>query len=147
MTKPDPRFLGAQSFETAVLSTRRAEPSDIDDLGHVNNAVYVRWVQDAAIAHWLTVAPPEVQEAQIWVCSRHEIDYTDQVFEGEEVDVRTWLGARAGARFARHTDIRKPGAKRPAISAVTQWVLLDRATGRPRRVDDATLALFGLEGL
>ncbi|MEO1657870.1 MAG: thioesterase family protein [Pseudomonadota bacterium] len=147
MTTPDPRFLGAQSFETAVLSTRHAEAADIDDLGHVNNAVYVRWVQDAAVAHWFAVAPQEVHEAQIWVCSRHEIDYTDQVFEGEEVEVRTWLGARAGARFARHTDIRKPGAKRPAITAVTQWVLLDRASGRPRRVDNATLELFGLKEL
>ena len=147
MSKIDPRFLGAQSYETAVLSRRRAEPSDIDELGHVNNAVYVRWVQDAAVAHWMAVAPPQVQAAQIWVCSRHEIDYTDQVFEGEKVEVRTWLGARAGARFARHTDIRKAGAKRPAITAVTQWVLLDRASGRPRRVDDMTLELFGLSGL
>ncbi|MEM7741633.1 MAG: thioesterase family protein, partial [Pseudomonadota bacterium] len=114
------------------------------ELGHVNNAVYVKWVQDAAVAHWVAVAPPSVQEAQIWVCSRHEIDYTDQVFAGEEVEIRTWLGEKAGARFARSTDIRKPGARRPAISAVTQWVLLDRQTGRPRRVDDATLSLFGL---
>ncbi|MEO1042065.1 MAG: thioesterase family protein [Pseudomonadota bacterium] len=147
MTDTDRRFLGAQSYETAVLSHRRAVAEDIDELGHVNNAVYVRWVQDAAVAHWMAVAPAEVQQAQIWVCSRHEIDYTDQVFEDDEVEIRTWLGEKSGARFARHTDIRKPGARRPAITALTQWVLLDRKSGRPRRVDDATLTLFGLVGL
>lgn len=147
MTDLDPCFLGAQSFETAVLSTRCAEPDDIDELGHVNNAVYVRWVQDAAVAHWFAVAPQEIHERYIWAASQHIIDYTDQVFEGDQVDIRTWLGARTGARFARHTDIRKPGAKRAAATAITQWVLLDRTSGRLRRVDDAMVELFGLKGL
>ena len=144
MSTPDPSFLGASSFETAVLSTRRALAEDIDELGHVNNAVYVRWVQDAAIAHWLAVAPESMQQEMIWVCSRHEIDYKDQVFEGDELEVRTWLGEVQGARFARHTDIRKIGANRPCATALTQWVLLDRARGRPRRVDAAMLETFGL---
>lgn len=145
MTGADQSFLGAQDFDTAVVSRRKAQPEDIDELGHVNNAVYVRWVQDAAVAHWFAVAPEEAHERFIWVASRHEIDYLDQVFEGDEVEVRTWLGARSGARFARHTDIRKPGARRAAATAITQWVLLDRERGRPRRVDDDMLRMFGLD--
>lgn len=145
MSEPDPRLLGAASFETAVLSKRIALAEEIDELGHVNNAVYVRWVQDAAVAHWFAVAPAALHDDVIWVCSRHEIDYKDQVFEGDEVEVRTWLGAVQGARFARHTDIRKVGAKRPAAVAHTQWVLMDRAKGRPRRVQKEMLDTFGLK--
>lgn len=137
-------YLGAESFETAVLTHRVAVPAEIDELGHVNNAVYVRWVQDAAVAHWLAVAPEAVTGRFIWVCGRHEIDYRDQVFEGDEVEIRTWLGAVRGAQFARHTDIRRKGSQRPAAEAVTSWVLLDRSSGRPRRVDQEMLDLFGL---
>ncbi|MEE4208598.1 MAG: thioesterase family protein [Parvularcula sp.] len=141
----DPAYLGAKDLTSAVLSTRTAQPEDIDELGHVNNAVYVRWVQDAAVAHWFAVAPQDIHDAHIWVCSRHEIDYLGEIKEGETVEVRTWLGEVAGARFSRHVDIRKPGAKRPSAKAVTWWVLLDRATGRPRRVGPEMLELFGLD--
>ena len=141
---PEGPLRGCVSLDTACLSRRAAQPSEIDELGHVNNAVYVRWVQDAAVGHWSAVAGPGVPETVIWVCSRHEIDYREQLLEGEEIEIRTWLGERRGARFARHTDIRRRGAARPAAEALTWWVLLDRATGRPKRVDDTMLALFGL---
>lgn len=142
--EPEGPLLGADSFETACLSRRIAMPDDIDELGHVNNAVYVRWVQDAAVGHWSAVAGHPKERGIYWVCSRHEVDYKDQVREGEEVEIRTWLGARRGARFARHTDIRRAGAGRSAVEALTWWVLIDAATGRPRRVTEDVLALFGL---
>jgi len=50
------------------------DPSDIDQFGHVNNSVYLRWVQEAAIAHWLAVAQAADQESLFWVVVRHEID-------------------------------------------------------------------------
>lgn len=142
---PEGPLKGCQSFETACVSRRIAESADIDELGHVNNAVYVRWVQDAAVGHWFAVAPPEVMAAQIWVCSRHEIDYKGEILEGEEIEIRTWLGALKGARFARHTDIRKKGSAKPAATALTWWVLLDRQARRPRRVGEEMLSLFGLD--
>jgi acyl-CoA thioester hydrolase len=142
----DPSLLGAQSFETAVLTRRRAEPGDIDELGHVNNAVYVRWVQDAAVAHWMAVAPPALRDTRIWVCLRHEIDYREEVKEGEEVEIRTWLAdGPSGARFDRHVDIRKTGAKRFSARALTTWVMLDRETGRPQRVGRDVMEAFGLD--
>ncbi|MCQ8186059.1 acyl-CoA thioesterase [Parvularcula maris] len=142
--RPDGPLLGAHSFETACLSRRTAKPSEIDELGHVNNAVYARWIQDAAVGHWLSVTEGSAVEDQVWVCSRHEIDYKDQVLEGQTVEIRTWLGEAKGARFARHTDIRLPGASRPAATGLTWWVLVDAATRRPRRVGQEVMALFGL---
>ena len=52
-----------------------AVAADIDALGHVNNTVYLRWVQDVATAHWRAIARPQDVGRYIWVVTRHEIDY------------------------------------------------------------------------
>ena len=137
---------GAQSFETAAMMTRIAQQSDIDQLGHVNNAVYLIWAQDVAVAHWRTVASEAQQRDLVWVALRHEIDYRDQVFAGETVEVRTWLGRAAGPRFARHVDIRKPGAARFSAQVLTDWCLIDAVTRKPKRVGAEIFTPFGISG-
>ncbi len=137
---------GADAFERAAMMTRTARPEDIDELGHVNNAVYLVWAQDAATAHWRAVASAALRNAFVWVALRHEIDYRDQVLEGETVEIRTWLGAASGPRFARHVDIRKPGARRASAEVVTQWCLIDAKTRKPRRVGREILDPFGVSG-
>ena len=128
------------------MMVRTAAAGDIDELGHVNNAVYLVWAQDIATAHWRAVAGDALSSAYVWVALRHEIDYRDQVLEGDRVEIRTWLGAAAGPRFARHTDIRKPGARRASASVITQWCLIDAATRKPRRVGAEILDPFGVSG-
>ena len=137
-------LLGADSFERAAMMTRIASADDIDELGHVNNAVYLIWAQDIATAHWNTVADDEMRAHHIWVALRHEIDYRDQVLDGETVEVRTWLGAVSGPRFARHVDIRKPGATRFSARLLTQWCLLDMESRKPKRVCNEILRTFGV---
>ena len=119
-----------------------AGPDDIDELGHVNNAVWVRWIQDVAVAHWNAVAPPEHRDAYIWVVTRHEIDYRGNVSEGETVTAETWVPEPPrGARFDRH--MRFTGADgRVKVEAVSTWAMLDRATGRLVRVRDEVAAPF-----
>ena len=111
-----------------------ARPDDIDVLGHVNNAVWVKWIQDVAVAHWDAVAPPEHRDAYIWVVTRHEIDYRGNVSDGETVTAETWVSdPPRGARFDRH--MRFTGADgKVRVEARTTWALLDRATGRLLRV-------------
>ena len=135
----------AHSFENSVSMTRVAMPDEIDELGHVNNAIYLIWAQDIAVAHWRSVAAPATLEKFVWVALRHEIDYRDQILEGEEVVVRTWLGRASGARFERHVDIRKPDANRPSAKVLTDWCLIDSESRKPRRVDQEILELFGGE--
>jgi len=137
---------GAESFETAAMMTRVAGAGDIDVLGHVNNAVYLVWAQDIAVAHWTRVADEALRRKYVWVALRHEIDYRDEVLEGETVEVRTWLGKAAGARYERHVDIRKPGAQRPAAKVLTVWCLIDAQTRKPRRVGREIFEPFGLKG-
>ena len=139
-------LMGADAFERAVMMTRRANADDIDELGHVNNAVYLIWAQDIAVAHWRAVADEALRSAYLWVALRHEIDYRDQVLEGETVEIRTWLGAASGPRFERQIDIRKPRASRPAAAVLTTWCLVDAQTRKPRRVGSEILDPFGVTG-
>lgn len=110
-----------------------AQEADIDILGHVNNAVWVRWIQDLAGAHWEAVAPADQQAAYIWVVTRHEIDYRGNVAAGESVTAETWVASPRGARFDRH--VRFTGTDgRVKVEAVSTWALIDRATRRLLRV-------------
>ncbi|MEH3047390.1 acyl-CoA thioesterase [Sphingomonas adhaesiva] len=119
-----------------------AQAADIDELGHVNNAVWVRWIQDLAVAHWAAVAPPEQQAAFVWVVTRHAIDYRGNVAEGERVTGETWVPeAPRGARFDRHFRF-TGGDGRVRVEGVTTWALLDRATGRLLRVRPEIAAPF-----
>src|ERR1700741_2957691 len=67
-------------------------PGDIDEQNHVNNTVYLRWVQDVATAHWRAVASPEAQKTVAWVVIRHEIDYKTPAGMENKVLLRTWVG-------------------------------------------------------
>jgi acyl-CoA thioester hydrolase len=119
-----------EPFQKRITATA----DDIDELGHVNNAVWVRWIQDLATAHWRAVAPKAHVDAYVWVVVRHEIDYLRAVLPGETVTGRTWVadGPR-GARFDRHVEFVGDDGK-PRVRARTTWAILDKATGRPLRV-------------
>jgi acyl-CoA thioester hydrolase len=119
-----------------------AQAEDIDELGHVNNAAWVRWIQDVATAHWRAVSDPAHVEAYVWVVIRHEIDYLRAVLPGETVIARTWVGeAPKGARFDRHVEFLGQDGK-PRVRARTTWAILDKATGRPLRVPPEVAAPF-----
>ena len=105
---------------------------DIDELGHVNNTVYLRWVQDAATAHWQVLASDEEKESLIWIVLRHEIDYKRPAMLGDEVVARTWVGEASGLRFVRHTKILR--GETLLARARTTWCPVDPETQRPRRV-------------
>jgi acyl-CoA thioester hydrolase len=119
--------------------TARAE--DIDELGHVNNTVYLRWVQDVATAHWAAVARAADIDRYIWVVTRHEIDYRRPTMVGEQLTATTWVGTPKGARFDRFVEIAgADGSLRAA--ALTVWALVDKASGRVLRVPAEVAAPF-----
>lgn len=119
-----------------------AAADDIDELGHVNNAVWVRWIQDLAVAHWEAVAPAEHRDAFVWVVTRHEIDYRGNLAKGASTTGETWVPEPPrGARFDRH--FRFTGAEgRVLVEGITTWALLDRASGRLLRVRPEIAAPF-----
>jgi acyl-CoA thioester hydrolase len=119
-----------------------AAPEDIDELGHVNNAAWVRWVQDIAVAHWYATAPPQYRDAHIWVVIRHEIDYLRPVGPGETVTGRTWIaGPPKGAKVDRHVEF-VGGDGKVRVRAKTTWAVIDRQTSYPMRVPPDLIAPF-----
>ena len=117
-----------------------AEPHHIDELGHVNNSVWVTWVQDMATAHWETVADPAHQEQFFWVVTRHEIDYRGNIAEGKVAHGVTFIpGPAKGAQSVRHVEFTNSAGKM-LVRAETTWAMLDRASGRLARVRPDVLA-------
>lgn len=115
--------------------SRTAGSADIDELGHVNNAVYVRWVQEIATAHWHAAARPDDRERFLWVVTRHEIDYRKPILPGETVELKTWVGEPKGARFDRFVEITGADGK-IRVFARTVWAMLDRRTRAPARITE-----------
>jgi acyl-CoA thioester hydrolase len=117
-------------------------PGDIDEQNHVNNTVYLRWVQDVATAHWRAVASPKAQQTIGWVVLRHEIDYKGPATLGDEMVLRTWVGKATRLTFERFTEIRRNRDGRLLSEARTLWCPLDAQTGRPVRVSEEVRSRF-----
>ena len=142
------RLLEPPQGRTVFTLQFHPTPADIDENGHVNNVVYLRWAQDLGVAHWQSLAPAEAQETWAWVALRHEIDYRRALLPGETGHGRTWVSDTAeGPRFNRYIriDAAPDGKGDGAMCAqvVTTWVLIEQATGRPKRVPPWMLELFG----
>lgn len=119
-----------------------AGPEHIDELGHVNNAIWVQWIQKVAVAHWEAVSDAAHREAYFWVVVRHEIDYLRAALEGDSILARTWVGdAPRGARFDRFVEFTGPSGQ-ICVRARTQWAIIDKALGRPIRVPAQVIAPF-----
>jgi acyl-CoA thioester hydrolase len=129
---------GRQVFRLTFEPT----PADIDENGHVNNVVYLRWAQDMGIAHWRSLAPPDAQATWAWIALRHEIDYRRELKLGEPAHGRTWVAATAaGPRYDRFIRLDHPDGAMCA-QVHTTWVLIEQASGRPRRVPDWITEMF-----
>lgn len=119
-----------------------AGPEHIDRMGHVNNAVWVQWMEVIATAHWEAIAAPEHQARYAWVVTRHEIDYRGNIREGESVTAETWVpeGPR-GVRFDRRVDFRDAAGK-VLVKARSTWAMIDIATGKLSRIAPEVAAPF-----
>ncbi len=117
-------------------------PEHIDANGHVNNVVYVGWLQDAGTAHWNARFSEEDRAKWSWVATRHEIDYLRGIEPNATgVVARTWVGEPHGPRFNRYVRIENAEGK-VCAQGVTEWVLVDAATLRPQRIPPSMLTVF-----
>jgi acyl-CoA thioester hydrolase len=122
--------MSSTPFEISVS----VAPADIDAQNHVNNTVYLRWVQEVATAHWQAIASSETQEAIGWVVLRHEIDYNAPACLGDNVVLRTWVGKATRLTFERFTEILRGSDGQLLSKARTLWCPINGQTGRPVRV-------------
>lgn len=117
--------------------------ADIDENGHVNNVVYVRWLQDVGTAHWTARFDADVRSRWSWVASRHEVDYFRALPPGSKPVARTWVGDPQGARFNRYVRIENEDGQLCA-QGVSEWVLVDSETMRPSRIPPGMIRPFEL---
>ena len=123
---------------------RAVEPADIDQLGHVNNVVYLRWVQDAAVAHWLAAASETEQRTLLWVVTRHEIDYKRPAFAGDIIIARTWVGTASRRQFERLTELRRKSDGKLLAKVRSLWCPISTETRQPVDVGAETFAHFSV---
>lgn len=115
---------------------------DIDTMNHVNNVVYLKWVQDAAIAHWNAVASELIKQKYLWVVLRHEIDYLAPAFEGDILLATTWVGETNAARTERFVVISNSVTEKIITKAKTIWCMLDSNNLKPKRITEEVTNLL-----
>ena len=120
--------------------TFKVTEKDIDGLNHVNNVVYLQWVNDISEKHWNILATEKIRQKYIWVVLRHELDYLNQAFLGDEITLVTWVGASSGVKSVRHVHVYKEGVI--LLKAQSTWCLLDTASLRPTRIKEDILSLL-----
>ena len=108
------------------------EPADIDFIGHVNNARYLTWVQEAVLAHWRKIAPAEDVASKAWVALKHEITYLKPGFLGDAVIAAPVLESFKGARAFYHTAITR--GEEVLAEVRSAWCCIDTETLRPARI-------------
>jgi acyl-CoA thioester hydrolase len=118
------------------------EPMDIDFMGHVNHAVYLKWVQSAVIAHWRCIADADAVAAHVWIALKHEITYRRPAFLTDEI-VATAVLEKVRRESAFYDTFITRGDDVLA-HAKSRWCCLDAVTLRPVRVrEDIVARLFG----
>jgi acyl-CoA thioester hydrolase len=115
-------------------------PADIDHMGHVNNAVYLRWVQEAVVRYWETVAPVEAVAQHLWVALKHEISYRKPAFLDDGVVAEVIAEGAKGARTFFSTVFKR--GEEIVAEVSSSWCCLDAATLRPARLARDVAARF-----
>ena len=127
-----------KSFEQEI----NVNSGHIDELNHVNNVVYVQWIQGVAKAHWEKITPADIIDKYIWMVLRHEIDYSGQAVAGDVLIAKTWVEWSEGVRSERHVEIRNYKTEKVIVKGKTLWCLLDAKTKRPSRIGEDIKSIF-----
>lgn len=120
---------------------------DIDELGHVNNAVYLKWVDDCCRAHVerLGMSIGSMLELGVLpVVRRHTATYRLSARIGDQLTVSTRVIRARGPLATRHNEVRRSEDDALLVEVETDWVWMDPATGRPKAPPAEILAIFGL---
>ncbi len=115
----------------------------IDGNGHVNNVVYVQWMQDIAVEHYASIGGIKAQGPDAtWVIREHKIEYFLPAFEGEEIEVRTWVENIRRVRSLRKYEFVRKSDNKVLVEGETDWVFVDVKTGRPQPVPPEVIETF-----
>lgn len=123
------------SLSSTYSKTITIPSSAIDENGHVNNVVYVQWMQDIAIEHYASIGGIEAQGADAtWVVRQHSVEYFLPAFEGEEIEIRTWVEDIRKVRSLRKYEFVRISDGKTLVKGETDWVFVETKTGRPKAI-------------
>ena len=120
--------------------TKKVTEDHLDEFKHVNNVVYVSFIQEAADKHWQLLVAKQPDFAYIWFIVRHEIDYKQQAFLGDELTIKTWVGETKGIKSVRHVEILK--GETLLVKCQTTYCMLTKDTRKPTRITDDVLKIL-----
>ena len=118
----------------------KVSSEDIDTLQHVNNLVYVKWMDKIATKHWSYLTKDNPLPQYVWVVMRHEIDYLKQAGLGDVITVKTWVGETKGITSVRFMEFYKGAIL--LVKAKTIWAMLDSKTFKPARIRENVLKVL-----
>ncbi|MGE0440913.1 MAG: acyl-CoA thioesterase [Gemmatimonadales bacterium] len=122
------------------------DPADIDDLGHANNVHYLRWMLEAATAHWAWYqerAPVDAVAGVGWVVLRHELDYFAPSFPGQELEILTWVPSCTALTCDRFYEVRRAADGALLARGASSYCVVDLVTGKPRRMGEPLRQAIG----
>jgi acyl-CoA thioester hydrolase len=118
--------------------------SAIDENGHVNNVVYVQWMQDLAVEHYASIGGIQAQGTDAtWVVRSHKVEYFLPAYEGEEVEARTWVENIQRVRSLRKYEFVRISDGKTLVKGETDWVFVDVKSGRPVAIPQEVAGVFG----
>lgn len=113
--------------------------SSIDENGHANNVSYVQWMQEIAIEHYYAIGGVNTMQSigATWVVREHKIEYLLPAFDGEEIEIRTWVENVRRVRSLRKYEFVRRADGKTLVKGETDWVFVDAKTGMPRAIPEA----------
>lgn len=117
--------------------------SAIDENGHVNNVIYVQWMQDIAVEHYASIGGVEAQGSDAtWVVREHKIEYLLPAFENEQIEIKTWVETIRRVRSLRKYEFIRKSDGRVLVKGETDWVFVDVKTGSPLAIPKEVENIF-----
>ena len=133
-------------LSSTYAKTITVPASAIDENGHVNNVIYVQWMQDIAVEHYTAIGgiAPTQHLGATWVARSHLVEYLVPAFAGDEIEIRTWIENLRKVRSLRKYQFVRKADGKLLVQGETDWVFVDAGTGRPRAIPDEIKSRFTL---
>jgi acyl-CoA thioester hydrolase len=110
--------------------------NDLDDLNHVNNVIYIHWVQEIAKNHWKSLVSNEIIKNYFWVLLEHEIKYLNPAFLNDKIRLKTYIEKTDGVKSSRIVEIYNKDTNKLLVTSKTIWCLINAKTGKPNRITE-----------
>ena len=120
--------------------TLEVEEQHLDEVNHVNNVVFLQWVQDISKEHWLAKTTETITSKMFWVVRSHHVDYKKQVFLSDKLVIKTFVNGCKGPFSERVVEFYREDQL--VVKSISNWCLLGVEDQKPIRIPDEIEALF-----